>query len=226
MHPLFRSCLKPAVGEGPTRAAPVIRAYDGLRSNYGPGPASMLSYKDLADHYVASEGRRLAHWRRLQDAAAMLIDALEVSLMLESPTWMDDGGEVHRYVSLGAVRDGRFEVVDASALPGTDDLALTFAIRLSLQRSPDAMPTQAFLVPLELRQWDLLFEVEIVCKSKPQFAIPVESGPEGYADAAEGIKQWISLSLKQYHAAGITMLRGPHRRCLATDTSSVGQVGK
>jgi hypothetical protein len=160
----------------------------------------MLSYKDLSEHYIASEDRRLAHWRRLQDAAATLTQALEVSLMLESPTWVDARGLEQRYVSLGAVCAGKFEALQPCALLGMDDMTLTFAILLRMQRAPHAIPKQSFVVPLELRQWDPLFEVEIVDSSRPKFVVPVSSSLGGYADAAEGIKKWIALSLKQRDA--------------------------
>jgi hypothetical protein len=166
------------------------------------GSRSMLTYKDLTEHYVDCEDRGLALWCRLQDAAVMLANALEASLLLQSHTWVDGGAQEQRYVALGAVRNGRFEVLQPCALPGTDEMTLAFAIRLSIQHVPTMAPTRAIVVPLELRQWDLLFEIQVVGSPRHQFAIPVGSGPEGFADAAEGIKEWMASCMKQQNGVG------------------------
>jgi hypothetical protein len=171
--------------------AGTIRTVQHCRSNM------MLSYRELTDHFISYAEKKDEYWRRLQGSARYLCEAFGDSLSLESTTWKDLDGMERPYVELGAFDDGEFVPAAAHALRGSDDLSLSFAIKLTLEYRHDAFPKSSYIALVQVKEVGRVFEVTIKEPRSVAFRVQGISGKEGYTAVCEAIKSALVKSLSE-----------------------------
>ncbi|MHC8299624.1 hypothetical protein [Pseudomonas sp. ZS1P83] len=99
----------------------------------------MLKYSDLTSRFIAYRREQERYWDHLQQSAYQLLRDMDFSLDLPSKTWTDQNGKVIHYVDIGSTNSGEFKRVHPMEFQ-SDDLRYNFAIRITLEESPEELP--------------------------------------------------------------------------------------
>jgi hypothetical protein len=158
----------------------------------------MLKYSDITKRFIEFRREQDEYWELLRKAAYQLQKDLQVSLDLPAESWTDEKGTFFSYVDIGSVESGEFKRVHPMQFEG-EELRYNFAIRITLEDSPDNLSKSFFIQRVTLFSNNGVIVVTLSGSDRETVLnVPTEIKDGQFSDAAEVIKQKLmdALTLK------------------------------
>jgi len=149
----------------------------------------MLKYSDITKRFIEFRREQDDYWEHLRKAAYQLLKDLQVSLDLPSQSWTDEKGTLFNYVDIGLVKNGEFKRVHPMEFEN-DELRYKFAIRITLEESPNDLSKSFFTQQVTLFSNNGVIAVALhTSDHETVFNVPTEVVDGQFAQVAEAIKQ-------------------------------------
>lgn len=160
---------------------------------------NMLKYSDLTKQFNEYSEAKSRYWDRMQKSAYQLLKDLEDSLDLASATWADHEGAVKRYVDIGSTESGEFKRVHPMVFQG-DDLQYSFALRITLEESANALPKSSYIQHIRLKGSQSGISVSIQGADEIVMSAPREIADGQFSATVEAIKSRLLsvLSVREF----------------------------
>ncbi|WP_315384778.1 hypothetical protein [Microvirgula aerodenitrificans] len=152
----------------------------------------MTTYQEITEKVIAFSNARADYWHELQGVALDFAKEFEDSLDLEWETWDDNNGVEHKYVEIGIIENGKFDIKHPGQLAGKNDLSLPFVMRIALEEGPNVLPKFYYRVEASIKSGGEFYIFNIDSgENKFEFKVKKHNTPEKFSDVIAAIKKEI-----------------------------------